>query len=196
MYHFCTGCYSCIEDETACPFWDDKKPFIDAMEKADVMIFTTPTYCLAPTGAMKSFLDLCCDLCMIHRPKPWMFRKRAVILSASAGSPCRKTIRTVRDSLDLWGVPCVTGYGTPVRATSWEGVSPDIKAKIDRALDDIAAKIKAGAETGRPPHASLKMRIMFLVIRKLHASGWDASPKEKEYWESHGWLGSVRPWRS
>ena len=86
LNHFCLGCYSCIEDETKCPFWNEKKVIIDAMEKADLFILTSPNYCLAPSGAMKSFLDLMFDNWMVHRPKEWMFRKRAAILSASAGA--------------------------------------------------------------------------------------------------------------
>ena len=195
LYCFCKGCYSCIEDETACPFWEQKEPFINAMERADVFILTTPTYCLAPSGPMKSFLDLCCDLCMIHRPKPWMFRKRAVILSSSAGSSCRKTLRTVKDSLELWGVPWIRKYGIAVRATSWETVPPDKKAKIESAISGISSGILRDMRSGRPPRAGLRPRLMFGFIRPLHSAGWDASPKEKAYWEEHGWLGSARPWK-
>ena len=79
--HFCVGCYGCLEDETKCPFWADKKPILDAMEQADLLIFTTPTYCYAPSAAMKSLLDVLFDYWIVHRPKAWMFRKKAIILS-------------------------------------------------------------------------------------------------------------------
>ncbi len=32
LNHFCLGCYRCVEDETLCPFWDEKKRILDAME--------------------------------------------------------------------------------------------------------------------------------------------------------------------
>lgn len=86
MNHFCLGCYSCIENEEKCPFWAEKKVILDALEQAELFIFTTPNYCLAPSGAMKSFLDLMFDCWMVHRPKEWMFKKRAVVISASAGA--------------------------------------------------------------------------------------------------------------
>ena len=86
MPHFCVGCYKCIEDETACPFWQQKKVILDALEQADVFVFTSPNYCMAPSAAMKSLLDLLFDCWMVHRPKEWMFSKRAAIFSASAGA--------------------------------------------------------------------------------------------------------------
>jgi hypothetical protein len=48
---------------------------------------------------MKSSLDFLFDCWMVHCPKEWMFRKRAVVLTASAGASCRKTIQPIEDSL-------------------------------------------------------------------------------------------------
>ena len=46
LEHFCLGCYKCIEDVAACPFYSEKKVIIDAIDAADILIFTTPTYCI------------------------------------------------------------------------------------------------------------------------------------------------------
>lgn len=105
LNHFCVGCYSCIDDQTKCPFWNEKKVIIDALEQAELFIFTYPNYCLAPSAAMKSFLDLMFDFLMVHRPKECMFTKRAVVLSTSAGASCKKAIQPIKDSLFYWGVP-------------------------------------------------------------------------------------------
>jgi len=64
LNHFCLGCYSCIEDEAKCPFWSEKKIILDALEQADLFIITKPNYCLAPSGVMKSLLDLLFDCCL------------------------------------------------------------------------------------------------------------------------------------
>ena len=46
LNHFCVGCYACIDDVTKCPFFEDKNKIMSEIESADVLIFTTPTYCL------------------------------------------------------------------------------------------------------------------------------------------------------
>lgn len=191
MNHFCVGCYSCIEDETKCPYWDDKKVILDALEQADLFIFTTPNYCLAPSGAMKSLLDFLFDCWMVHRPKEWMFKKRAVIFSASAGASCKKAIRPVKDSLFYWGVPYIKTYGLPVQAANWDMVKPEKKAIIEKKINSIATKI----DCTKPPHVGFKTKFIFNMMKIMHIKGWDSSPKEKEYWQQRSWLEKARPWK-
>ena len=57
LNHFCTGCFSCVKDESKCPFYDKKRKILDEVEQADLLIFTTPTYCMRASAPMKSFLD-------------------------------------------------------------------------------------------------------------------------------------------
>ncbi|MDD3333953.1 MAG: NAD(P)H-dependent oxidoreductase [Eubacteriales bacterium] len=192
LNHFCLGCYACIQDETKCPYWNEKKVMLDAMEAADLLIFTTPNYCLAPSGAMKSFLDLTFDCWMVHRPKAWMFTKRAVVLSASAGASCKKAMGTIKDSLLYWGVPCIKTFGLPVQAPSWDAIKPEKKTKIEQRLTRLARQLN----TTKPPRIHFKTRFLFLVMRKMHSAGWDSSPVEKQYWAERGWLGKARPWQS
>ena len=188
---FCLGCGRCIEDEAACPYWKYKQPLLAAMERADVFILTTPNYCLAPSAAMKSFLDMFFDLWMVHRPKAWMFTKRAVVLSASAGASCKKALSTVRDSLFYWGVPCIRTYGRAVQAMRWEDVKPKTQARIRADLERIAISLMRPAA----PRAGIRTRVIFGMMRMMHAKGWDASPVERQYWQAQGWLGAARPWK-
>lgn len=191
MNHFCLGCYACIEDETKCPYWSEKKKILDAMEKADLFIFTTPNYCLAPSGAMKSMLDVFFDLWMVHRPKVWMFQKRAVVLSAAAGASCKKALGTVKDSLFYWGVPWVKTYGLALHAANWNEVTSKDKSKVERDL----AKIAGSIDTEKSPHVSIKTKFIFNIMKMTHEKGWDSSPVEKQYWQERGWLERERPWK-
>lgn len=191
LNHFCFGCYSCIEDETKCPFWSEKSIILDALEQADLFIFTTPNYCLAPSGAMKSFLDLMFDCWMVHCPKEWMFTKRAVVISASAGASCKKAIEPVKNSLFYWGVPSIKTYGMAVQAMNWDMVKSDKKAKIEKHICKIAKRI----DCSKKPHIGIRTKFIFNIMRMMHAKGWDSSPKEKKYWEAYGWLGKARPWK-
>ena len=57
LNHFCVGCYSCMQDIKKCPYYEEKKVIADAMEKADLLIFTSPNYCMLPSAPMKAFID-------------------------------------------------------------------------------------------------------------------------------------------
>lgn len=58
LNNFCMGCYECMNEEEKCPFYQEKKVIEDAMKEADLLVLTTPTYCLAPSVPLKSFMDL------------------------------------------------------------------------------------------------------------------------------------------
>ena len=190
MNHFCIGCYSCIEDETKCPFWSEKKIILEAMEQADIFIFTSPNYCLAPSGAMKSFLDLMFDYWMVHRPKEWMFSKRAVVISTSAGASNNSAIKVVKNSLFGWGVPFVKSSGIAVQAMNWGMVKDEKKIKIEKDMTKLAKKLSCD----KKPRVGIKTRFMFRMMGMMHSAGWDSSPVEKQYWEEKGWISGKRPW--
>ncbi len=191
LNYFCLGCYACLEDESRCPFWTEKKAIIDAMEQADLLIFTTPNYCLAPSASMKAFLDMMFDAWMIHKPKEWMFRKRAVLFSAAAGASCRDVFRVMKHSLSGWGIPEIKTYGVPVHAMNWEGISSKEKDAILRKLDSMANGLKNKGF----PKIHLSTKLNFYFARLLHQKGWDSSPSERTYWQERGWLDRERPWK-
>lgn len=190
MPHFCLGCYKCIEDETACPFWQQKKVILDALEQADVFVFTTPNYCMAPSAPMKSLLDFLFDCWMVHRPKEWMFFKRAAIFSTSAGAGCAQPIKVINDSLTYWGVPQVISYGLPVHAKNWQEVDQKTKQKITKKI----AKMAKRYQTEKPPKVGFKTKALFGFMGFLHKKGWDSSPAEQSYWQERGWLNGKKPW--
>lgn len=191
LNHFCAGCYKCIEDEKACPYYEEKKVIFDAVENADLLIVTTPTYCMHVSAQLKSFLDLTFDYWMVHRPKKSMFSKRAVIVSTSAGSSPKTAMKDVEDALFNMGVPSVTKYGLAVQAMNWDGVRASKKEKIDKATTKLARKLS----TTKKPHVGIKTRFMFNMMGMMQKKGWGSSPVEKEYWEQNGWLGKKRPWK-
>ncbi len=191
LNHFCLGCYACIEDERKCPFWEEKKKIIDAMEAADLLIFTTPNYCLAPSASMKSFLNMMFDAWMVHKPKEWMFKKKAVIMSTSAGASCGNVFKVMKNSLAGWGIPYIRSFGLPVHAMNWNGIPEKKKEQIEKKLSAMAEKLK----NNKPPHVGIGIKVNFAFMRMLHIKGWDSSPTEAEYWKEKGWLGKVRPWK-
>ena len=188
--HFCLGCYRCIEDAAACPCYGEKRVILDAMDEADLLVVTTPTYCLHVSAPLKAFIDLTFDLWMAHRPMLSMFTKRAVIVSASAGSSTKSALKDVQDALFYMGVPEITRYGLAVQAMNWQGVPDRKKARIDRDTGRIARKLSLA----KAPRVGIKTRFMFRVMGMMQKKGWNSSPVETAYWKEKGWLDGKKPW--
>lgn len=191
LNHFCMGCYKCIEDDTACPYYEEKKLIVDAVDEADLLIVTTPTYCMHISAPLKSFFDMTFDYWMVHRPRKSMFSKRAVIVSTSAGASTKSAMKDVQDILFYLGVPSIKKYGLAVQAMNWDMVKPERKAKIEKATDKIARKLS----TTKKPRVGIKTKFTFRMMGMMQRNGWGASPVEKQYWEEQGWFGKNRPWK-
>lgn len=192
LNHFCCGCCRCIEREEACPFYEDKKVILDAMEAADLLIFTTPTYCMHASAPMKSFLDLTFTNWMVHRPRKAMFSKKAVVVSTAAGMGTGSAIKDIKTALTYWGIPEIHSLGFAVQAMGWDQVAASKKAQIEKKIQKLVFLLSAPKQTTLP----FKTRILFEIMRKMQASGMGSSPAEKQYWEEMGWLSSSRPWKN
>ena len=120
LNHFCTGCYSCLESRKNCPYWEDIKPINDAMKEANLLILTTPNYCMMPSAPMKAFLDLFFTNWLAHKPYEEMFKKRAVVISTASGAGAGKASKLVASNLLNWGIPEVITYGISVNAINWK----------------------------------------------------------------------------
>lgn len=184
LNHFCLGCYTCIENEEKCPFYEEKKRIADAMEEADLLIFTTPNYCMAPSAPMKAFIDLFYQYWIPHRPRKYMFSKKAVVISTTAGMGAGCAIKTVKRTLTYWGVPYIKTYGMAVQASSWAEVSDAKKGKVKKDMAALAEKIRRES-CGKP---SLYIRFLFrmMVLSRKKEVG-DVSA-ETGYWKENGWL--------
>ena len=191
LNHFCVGCYSCVEGREKCPFWEEKQPIDDAINEADFLILTTPNYCMMPSAPMKAFLDLFFTNWLSHKPQESMFRKRAVVISTAAGAGANKAGKLVANNLVNWGIPEVIRYGISVNAMNWNMVPDKKKGKIEKDMKRLADKL-SGKTTVK---VGIKTRILFWFYGGMQKANWVASPTEKEYWESHGWLNGVKPWR-
>lgn len=189
LEHFCLGCYRCIEDETQCPFYTQKKVIMEAIEKAEILIFTTPTYCMRASAPMKNFMDLTFTYWMAHKPRKVMYEKKAIVISTAAGTGMKSAMKDISNTLFYWGVPYIRYYGIDVQAMNWQQVSEDKKAKIQKDTTKLANmllrnKVRVG----------LKTKFMFQMMRMMQKADLGSSPVEKKYWQENGWLDGNRPW--
>ena len=190
LNHFCVGCYKCIDNDEDCPFYTEKNRIMQAVEDADLLIFTTPTYCMRASASMKAFIDLTFTYWMSHRPRKCMFSKKAVVISTAAGSGAKSAIKDISNTLFYWGVPYIKEYGITVQAMNWEQVSEKKKQKINANIVKLANTIQKSKI-----HVGIKTRFMFIMMRMMQLNNFGSSPKEKEYWNENGWLGKKRPWK-
>ena len=191
LNHFCLGCYKCIEGDQHCPFSDEKKIIMDSVEAADLLIFTTPTYCLRASAPMKSFLDLTFTYWMSHRPRACMFSKKAVVVSTAAGAGAKAATKDISTALFYCGVPYIKSIGVALQAMNWDMVSEKKKEKLDKITTKLAKKLS----NNKQPFVGFKTRFIFFVMGKMQAAGMGSSTIEKTYWEENGWLDKNRPWK-
>lgn len=191
LNHFCVGCYNCIEDESTCPFYEEKKKIMDAVEVADLLVFTTPTYCMRASAPMKSFIDLTFTYWMVHRPRKCMFEKKALVVSTAAGNGMKSAIKDITNTLLYWGVPCVKTYGVAIQAMNWESVAEKKKETIEKQTNKLATQLS----NERKPRAGIKTKTIFAMMRMMQKAGMGSSETETKYWEEQGWLGKGRPWK-
>jgi multimeric flavodoxin WrbA len=188
---FCLGCYQCIKNPTDCPYYKEKQKIMDAILDSDLLIFTSPTYCMLPSAAMKTFIDLTFNYWMVHRPDERMFNKKAVVISTAAGMGAGKVTKDIADTLFYWGVPKISRLGFAVQAMNWESVNPGKKNKIEKSVTKLAAELSKNKKV----RVGFKTRFMFNMMRMMQKNGMGSSPEEKEYWQAKGWLDKDRPWK-
>ena len=119
-----------------------------------------------------------------------MFSKQAVCISTAAGAGMKSTNRDMTHSTFFWGVAKTYQYGVAVMETSWERVSEKKKQRIDRKLDRLARKLKAGQGRVKP---SIKTKAVFAVMRQMQKRGWNEA--DAAYWRDKGWTEKKRPWK-
>lgn len=192
LNHFCTGCYACLEAREYCPYWREKEPIQQDLLGADLLIFTSPNYCMMPSAPMKAFLDLFFTNWMSHKPLQELFSKRAVVISTAAGAGAKNTVKLIGNNLQNWGIPEVHPYAAVVNAMNWEMVPPKKKAKIEKDMDKLARKLSRSGQVS----VGIKTRLLFWFYGGMQKANWGASPAEKQYWMDKGWLSGGKPWKT
>lgn len=192
MSSFCVGCANCFsKGEAFCPHYGQVEPIRLAIEKADVVVFTTPVYVMRTSGQMKTLLDHFAFQFMTHRPNPSMFSKIAVVFSTGAGGGTKSAMKDIAISLKFWGVAKIYRMGAAVSASEWSGVSEKKKRKATLKASALAKKVRD--KTGRVK-PNLSTKVLFHMFRIFHKK-MKVCENDVQYWEKSGWLHKDRPWK-
>ena len=77
--NFCIGCSHCFEEKGVCIHKDDMQIILDAIRKADALVFASPVYYCGVSAQLKLALDRTCALTSEQTPV-----KRAALLMTCA----------------------------------------------------------------------------------------------------------------
>lgn len=195
MPHFCRGCFSCIYNgEQSCPDSEFIYPIVKSMEESDIIILSSPVYGLDVSGQMKALIDHLCFMWVSHRPNLGMFNKVGVIFTTTAGMGLKHTVKTMKDSLNFWGIKRILVFKEAVSASKWEEVSAEKKERITKETGGLAKKVSAAAKNINRLHHRRFFVFMWTLMRgMMKKNTWN--PRDRAHWETLGWLGGTSPFK-
>ncbi len=190
MPNYCRGCWQCFTDYKKCPDYENLKPITDAMQEADLLIFTAPVYVYHVPGQVKAFLDHFGYRWMPHQPSREMFRKQALLISTAAGAGTKSTLKDLKDSMTYWGIARTYTFGRNVAADDWDHVSEKKKLNFTKDIARLSKKILVMSGNVQP---GLKVKGLFYMMRFMQKK-FHYNPADVQYWQEQGWLKKSRPW--
>ena len=195
---FCIGCTACFMNhpnlckDAACVQKIEK-----AMLEADLLVFTSPSYVMHATGAMKALLDHFGYRWMPHRPAKEMFGKRALIITQSLGAGEKSAAKDIKDSLSWWGISYIkNSHFKLMSEIHWDMISEKKRSELTKGMASMAKKF-AGIDYSKPTHTGVLTKAKFYAVRMLQTGLGKKNPEytDYKYWKANGWLDKVRPWK-
>ena len=196
---FCIGCTACFRnEESRCKDAECVRKIEKALLEADLLVFTSPTYCFHATGAMKVMLDHFGYRWMPHRPAKEMFGKRAVIITQALGAGEGSAAKDMRDSLSWWGISCIKTLKFKLMGDIlWDNLTDKKRQSMTNAVNKTARRF-AAIDYGRRARTNLITKCKFYMVRFLQKGLGKKNPEytDYKYWKANGWLGKARPWKA
>lgn len=190
MSEFCCGCCQCLKNSMEhCPHFEQLKQITEAIDKADLLIFTTPVYCMRGSAAIKSLFEHHFIWWMNHRPSERMFHKKAVIIATGAGGGMRKAIADIKTNLDNWGISAIWTYSFASGAMCLKDVKKKKLKKWEQDMAVLAARVEK-----KNVKVRAGQKFHFICMRFMQRMDWGV-PQDKDYWKAKGWLDTARPWK-
>jgi multimeric flavodoxin WrbA len=176
-----------MKGEETCPHASSIAPIVQALLDADLIILTSPVYAMDISGALKALLDHLCFMWMSHRPDPRMFNKVGVAITTTAGAGLNHTVKTMKNSLNFWGVKKVFAMKYAVSAMKWEEVPEKVRAEIEKEAASTAGKIVKVVNHIDKVKSPL-FRTFFLKMMRgmMKKNTWNL--RDRKHWEQLGWI--------
>ena len=196
---FCIGCTQCfLTYQDRCKDAACVQKIEKAMLEADLLVFTSPSYVMHTTGAMKALLDHFGYRWMPHRPSKEMFGKRALIITQSLGAGEKSAAKDIKDSLSWWGISYIkNSHFKLMSEIHWEKLPEKKRAAMTKGMASMARKFSA-IDYSKPAHTNLITKAKFHAVRMMQTGLGKDNPEytDYKYWKANGWLDKVRPWKA
>jgi multimeric flavodoxin WrbA len=196
---FCIGCTQCfLTYQDRCKDAACVQKIEKAMLEADLLVFTSPSYVMHTTGAMKALLDHFGYRWMPHRPLKEMFGKRAVIITQALGAGEKSAAKDIKDSLSWWGISYIkNSHFKLMSEIHWEKLPEKKRAAMTRGMASMARKFSA-IDYSKPAHTNLITKAKFYAVRMMQTGLGKDNPEytDYKYWKANGWLDKARPWKA
>ena len=196
---YCIGCITCFgKGEKLCKDAACIQKIEKALLEADLLVFTSPSYVMHPTGAMKALLDHFGYRWMPHRPAKEMFGKRAVIITQALGAGEGSTAKDIKDSLSWWGISYIKICKCKLMGdVVWDRLSEKKRRQMSNGIAKMAKKF-AAIDYSKKAGTNLITKVKFYMVRSMQTGLGKDNPEytDFKYWKANGWLGSVRPWKA
>ena len=196
---FCIGCTQCfLTYQDRCKDAACVQKIEKAMLEADLLVFTSPSYVMHTTGAMKALLDHFGYRWMPHRPLKEMFGKRAVIITQALGAGEKSAAKDIKDSLSWWGISYIkSSHFKLMSEIHWDKLPEKKRAAMTKGMASMARKFSA-IDYSKPAHTNLITKAKFYAVRMMQTGLGKDNPEytDYKYWKANGWLDKVRPWKA
>lgn len=176
----CRGCRACFDrGEEFCPLKDPVLALKDEIAQSDGLVLMSPVYVEDVNGVMKTWIDRMAFLC--HRPA--FYGRCALVLTTSGGGASSRSLHTMKNALGSWGfhIAAMQNFkmGAKTDAAALKRLSP--------AVERTASSFVAATAEGRAKKPSFFSLLAFRMQQLYHRRGL-AGQKDRDYWESRGWL--------
>lgn len=180
----CVGCTKCImKGEEFCPHFEYIDPLVKSMDRADVLIISTPNYCMEMSGQMKTFFDHLAYRWISHRPNGSMKQKIGIAISTAAGAGAKKVIKSIKRQLFWLSVGKIYQLPFVIKAYKLDEANVARLNKLKTKTDKLAIRIN-NADNVNP---SLTSKIAFNIMGKMQKNNrWNKL--EINHWRKNRWI--------
>lgn len=167
-----------------CPDHKALEPLLARFDAADLLVFTTPTYCYRAPAQLMVVLQHLCWRWMRHRPDPSWFKKQAVVIATAAGAGAKHPAADIVDSLKWLGIGKTHLICKGMAAMDWELADSSKQAALTSAALATARKIKHDTDQVSP---TIPLRGRFFLMKTLQKK-FPTGDVDQAYWKQMGWL--------
>lgn len=173
----CVGCAKCImTGEEFCPHFEYINPIVKSMDKANILIISTPNYCMGMSGQMKTFFDHLAYRWISHRPNGNIKQKIGVAISTAAGAGAKKVTKSIKSQLFWLSVGKIYQLPFIVKAYELNEAKEERLIKLKNRVEKLSIKISRNVEKVKP---DIKNRIIFKIMAKMQKKQWMERARKK-----------------